>query len=184
MLHMHFAATAFAVTALAASGCGGSSKGASTTTAANASSTETNATTATSPPVTTPTVNFATGTPLTRAAFISHADAICAKTNAKTRVLVASSIQGLTRTYPQIAIYHRTEAGELAKLVPPASMTQTLTTMVDDLDLHSQYLIVAVHDIEQKSKSIAQGLLAANKFIVNMLDTARQAGFNHCGKLS
>ncbi|HXQ01078.1 MAG TPA: hypothetical protein VN845_13565 [Solirubrobacteraceae bacterium] len=182
MLNMHLVAAAFAVTALVASGCGGSSKTTTTgtTTAANVSSTETT----TQATTTAPTVKIATGTPLTRATLIADAEAICAKANAKTSVLVVSSINALTRTYPQIAIYNRTEAGELAKLVPPTTMVPTLTTMIDDLNLHSQYLLVAVHDIEQKSKSIAQGLIAANKFILNLLTTARQAGFDHCGKLS
>ncbi len=183
MLDMHIAALALGTIALAASGCGGSSKttATDTTTAANVSSTETSSSPA---PATAPTVKLATGTPLPRATFVSDAEAICAKANAKTSVLTVSSIAALARTYPQIAIYNRTEAGELAKLVPPTSMTQTLTTMVGDLELHSKYLILAAHDIEQKSKSIAQGLLAANRYILNLLHTARQAGFDHCGKLS
>lgn len=182
MLNMYLVAATFAVTALVASGCGGSSKTTSTTTttAASVSSTET----ATQPTITAPTVKLATGTPLTRTALIANAEAICAKANAKTSVLTVSSIQALARTYPQIAIYNRTEAGELAKLVPPAAMVQPLTTMINDLELHSQYLIVAAHNVEQKNKSIVQGLLAANKFVLNLLHTARQAGFNHCGKLS
>jgi hypothetical protein len=182
MLKMHLVAAAFAVTALVASGCGGSSKTTTTgpTTAANVSSTETTTQTVT----TTPTVKVATGAPLSRATLIADAEAICAKANAKTSVLTVSSIPALARTYPQIALYNRTEAGELAKLVPPAAMVPTLTAMIDDLNLHSQYLIVAAHDVEQKSKSIVQSLLAANKFVLNLLHTTKQAGFNHCGKLS
>ena len=181
MLHMSLVALAFAATALAASGCSESSKTGST---AAATATVSAAQVAATPPPTVPPAKVATGTPLTRSELIAQAEAVCTRVNAKSSALVANNVQEFTRTFPQLAIYNRTEAAELSKLVPPAAMAHVWVRMIDDLQLHSQYVSEVARDLEQKNKIAATRFVQANKVIENLVETAKQAGFDHCSKLS
>jgi hypothetical protein len=49
-------------------------------------------------------------------------------------------IPDFARVYPQVAIYDRTEAAELSKLVPPAAMAQDWARIVNNIKLHAKYV--------------------------------------------
>jgi hypothetical protein len=177
MSRAKFAALTLATTALAASGCGGSSKTGSTeaTTAATSPTT----------PATTAATTHPTGTPLTRAALIAKGDAICARANAKTSVLTANSVQAFARVYPQIAIYNRTEAAELGRIVPPPSLAGDWARMIADLEQHSRYIDEVAHDIDTHAdRAIAHPFSQAGTLIADLIETGKRDGFAHCSKLS
>jgi hypothetical protein len=176
MPRLQFAALTLAAIALAATGCGGSSKTSST--AANAPAVSTSAST-------TAASTQAAGTPLTRAALIASGDPICARANAKTSVLTANTVRDYVRIFPQIALYHRTEAAELAKLSPPASLTHDWRQMVSDLELQSRYVTEAAHDLAQKNDhAAAKHYERANAMLSGVIAIGRRDGFAHCSKLS
>jgi hypothetical protein len=184
MLRKQLAALTLAAVTFATAGCGGSSKtGTDTQTAAATAATGSSS----SAPAagTTTLAKLATGRPLTRTALIATADKICARTNAKTHALQTESIAGIARTFPQVALYHRNEAIELAALVPPPSMARDWELIVHDLQLHSQYLNEVARAIDRKDQHAATHPFEhANTVINEVIETARRAGFAHCSKLS
>jgi hypothetical protein len=174
MSRTQLAAIAVAATALAISGCGGSSKTSATATTTAAST----------PPASTADTAPPNGKPLTRAALIAAGDAICARANAKTIVLQASSIKELARIYPQVAIYHRAEAAELKKLVPPASLANDWSRMISDLERQSRYVNEVARDINKQDERAARHPFEmADTTIGDLIETGKRAGFAHCSKL-
>lgn len=174
MLHTQLAALALAATALAASGCGSSKTSSSASSSAAAT-----------PPATTATATTpAAGQPLTRAVLIEKGDAICARANTKTSIMTVTSIKDFTRVYPQVAIYNRTEATELGKLVPPSSLAHDWAQMINDLNLHSRYANEVARDIEQKSAKAGRNFELANNALSQLIETGKRDGFAHCSKLS
>jgi hypothetical protein len=116
---------------------------------------------------------------------IVKGDAVCARANAKTSVLVANTVQDYARIFPQIALYHRTEAAELAKLSPPASLTHDWRQIVSDLELQSRYVSEAAHEIVQKNEhAAAKHYESANTLLSDVITIGRRDGFAHCSKLS
>jgi hypothetical protein len=178
MLHIQFLALAFSATALAVSGCGGSSKAGSTATAGTTSATTV---AAAPPPIKTTTVKVATGRPLTRAALISRADAICARKNAEIASLSVGNEAEFRRVIPQSAIYYRTESNELLKLVPPASLTSDWSRIINSLHLFNEYVSQVVH-ASQTGQRIGPLLHTAELALHPMSSIARHDGFKQCSK--
>lgn len=135
------AALTLAATVLAASGCGGGSSGSSSSkssaTAAGTTAASTTGAAVTPPPVTP--VAVATGTPLTRAQLIAKANAICGRTNAKLAAMGFITVKEIERVFPQEVIYRTRETNELSKLVPPAGMVHTWSTLINDFHVYSAY---------------------------------------------
>lgn len=171
MLHIQIAALALAATALVVSGCG-SSKAASTTTASTTAATST---------VTTTPIKLATGTPLTRAQLIAQGDAICASTLTKFGTITVKTKAEFLRVLPEGAIYLTTEAEELGKLVPPASMIHDWTQIVNDIHFASEYTTRSDRYFKEKQANTANQLYAkANKLVKQSRVIAARDGFKRC----
>jgi hypothetical protein len=178
MLHLQLAALALTASALIASGCGGSSKTTTTTAATTATATTTAATT---PSTTTATVKIATGTPLPRAKWIAEGDAICERAKAKTSAQKVQAISDFARVYPLVALYNKTEATELAKLVPPTAMSHDWAQIINALELHARYVSeVARYVGEGNEKSAGQPYHLSTVVLEQMLKTAKRDGFKQC----
>lgn len=132
MLPTYFAAAlTLAIVVAVVSGCGGSSKTVATTSAVST-------TTPTTISTTTPTtssggehpgsavaeVRPASGTPLTRSAWLATGDAICARLNAQLTADTVKSAHEFAEVLPQTAADERAEFKQLVKLVPPTSMAK------------------------------------------------------------
>jgi hypothetical protein len=176
MLHTQLAAVALTGLVLVASGCGKSSKTESTSTAAATTTPATTTTTTTESTTTT----AATGKPLSRTELIAAADAICARSNAKTSVLFAKQIQELATIYPEIALYEGTETKELGQLTPPSSMTVAWKRIINDIEQHRRYVTEVAHDIQIKSTNAGRPYHLATVAIEDELVTAKHAGFKRC----
>ncbi len=176
MLHTQLAAVALMGLTLLVSGCGKSSKTESTSTAAAA----TTPTTTSTAPAESTTTSAATGKPLSRSELIAAADAICARSNAKTSVLFAKKIQELETIYPQIALYEGTETKELSQLTPPSSMAADWKRIISDIEQHRRYVTEVAHDIQIKSTNAGRPYHLATVAIEDEMVTARHAGFKRC----
>ena len=173
MLHTQLAALALAVVAVTASGCG-SSKSTTTTTAAQTAA----STTATSS--TTPTT-IATGTPLSRAQWITQGDAICESTEDKVNALAARTSAEVIDALPQAAIYYASEAESLGKITPPKSMTHDWEQIVNDIHLFGEYTNIVSQNIKQHHVAFSNELRAKiAKLQANMIGTAKRDGFKWC----
>jgi predicted lipid-binding transport protein (Tim44 family) len=183
MLHIRLAALGLVTTALVAAGCGSSSKTSSTQKSAANSAVSTPAvSTPASPPTTK--AKLATGKALTKAQLIAKADAICARSNAKTSAIPARSVQDLPRVLPQVAIYNRAEAAELAKLVPPSSLTHDWSQMINDLELHSHYSEEVVQLMKSsKPEAAGQPFHQSTVVLEDLLTRARHDGFKRCSRV-
>ena len=188
MLLAHPASIALTAVAFAASGCGGSSTSTQTTTVASTqpAATTTAQSTATTPVVTThaTTVKLATGTPLTRAAFIAKGEAICARTNAELSSSVVKSHQDLLRVLPQAAIYDKTEAQELSRLVPPSALAQSWTQIVNDFQRFGEYSDRVAEYARANDRKSQQSLTTtAEKLHEKVAALAKRDGFNECAQI-
>jgi hypothetical protein len=182
MLPMHIAALGLAVAAFAASGCGGSSKSPSSTTSTSSSSstptttTNTNVSTVSNAPLI-----IATGKPLTRTVWISKGDAICGRTNTKLSATTVKNSEDFARLLPQAALYDRTEAVELSKLVPPPAMAQDWAQIVDGLQKFGELSAKAGEYAQAKNTN--EGIpvfAAANKAQQEATAIAKKDGFKVC----
>jgi hypothetical protein len=178
--------TALAVTAgaLAVAGCGGSSKGAATSAASTpSSSSSTQATTVAQVPPTT-TIAIASGTPLSRTAWIAKADAICAHANTKIEANTIKSTQEFATILPQVALYDKTEAAELSQLVPPPSKTNDWKQIVDGLQLFGEYTSRVAEYAQAKNFAAAQPItLQGEKTHKQFVAIAKRDGFKDCAVL-
>lgn len=177
MLCMHLVALALAVTTLTVSSCGGTSKTAST--ASKAASVATTATV--TRPTTTTVVTLAKGKPLTHTEWIAKGDTICTRANAKTSALTATSVADFARIFPQVALYNRTEAAELSKLVPPRSFTQDWTQFITELRAHAQYVTEVAQYVQEKNENAAgQPFRLSNVALTQLVAIAKRDGFKRC----
>lgn len=182
MLHIQLIALGLTALALVAFGCGGSSKttGSTVTYAAPATTATTAATVPTT--ITPTTVKVATGVPLTRAALIAKADVICASTNTKySAVSSVGNAAELKRALPLIATYASTEATELGKLVPPKSLTNDWSRIINAAHLFSVYFDQAA--TAAQTNGIVAPLLHSTAVVGRQLTSvAAHDGFKHCSR--
>jgi ABC-type Fe3+-hydroxamate transport system substrate-binding protein len=189
MSHTQLAALALAAASLALCGCGGSSKTTVSTAASSAAATTATTTTiaSTSLPAAT-TVKVAVGAPLTRAQLLAKGDAICARINVQVDKVTtqASSSPNVSRQefyegIPKVARDYATEANELSKLVPPASLAHNWETILSDLHRYVQYEDLAAHEAEVKDAKAIVALIAPAEAIHAKLDAiAKRDGFRYC----
>jgi hypothetical protein len=182
MLYAQLAALALAATALVASGCGGSSKSQSSSSSTIAAATTTTATAAPAPTTPSTTVAVATGKPLSRSQLIAQGDAICARTTTKLLPITIESKSQFERLIPQIAIYDKTEATELSKLVPPASMARDWTQIVNDIHLYGEDISRVAQDYQANNENAAGQLYhtAVDIVLEQRTAVAKRDGFKHC----
>lgn len=178
MLRTPFAALALAAAVSAMSGCGGSSKTVSST----APTTRSGAASTPALPPATP-VTVATGTPLTRAQLLASADAICARRNARVESVAIQSSADFIRMMPQIAIYNTTQANELSKLVPPASMRSVWTVILTDFHRYGEYMNRLAAYAPQRNPAVLGATLKSSERLRARLDAlAKREGFKQCSK--
>lgn len=185
MLHSRLAALAFLAATLIASGCGESSKAKSIGNARPAATSST----ANIPPVTsttgtaTTTVNVASGRPLTHGEWIAKADAICAHTNLVTESTKLKYPKDFARVLPQLALYHKTEAVELSKLVPPQDKAADWKKIIDGVNLVGAYVAQMAQYAQANNMSSAKPLLLrGNKVQERVSAIAKRNGFKECSK--
>ncbi len=186
MLRVQFAtlATAIAATALLAAGCGGSSKTETTTSAAapTATATTTTNTASTTPAsATSTTIAVASGRPLSHSAWIAKGDSICTRANTKLSSTTVKGTADFARLLPQAAIYERTEAAELSKLVPPKAMAADWALIVNGLQKFSE--LSARAGQYAKVNNITEGqpvFTAATKVQQEFTAVAKRDGFGEC----
>ncbi len=186
MLHLQLIALGLTAVALVVSGCGGSSKTDSSASVAAATTTATTAaTTATTPPTITATkVTIAKGTPLTRTTLIAKGDTICAHTNKELSAISVTGEAAFKRVLPQVAIYTNDESNDLAKLVPPASLTSDWSKIINNIHLYSQYVDQIAGYARSNNYGSAGPLLAtAEEIRKKMRVTAEHVGFKHCSEV-
>jgi hypothetical protein len=123
----------------------------------------------------------AAGKPLSRSQWLAEGDAICARTKAKTSVLTIKSIPDFARIYPQVAIYDRTEAAELNKLVPPATMAHDWTRIVNNIKLYAKYVSeVARHVQAKEQRAAGKPFHLANVVLEELFTISKRDGFKQC----
>jgi hypothetical protein len=187
MLQLNLVAIALAGAALAVSGCGGSSKTGSsssvaTTTTASASTT---ATTPAPNTTVTSTVTLASGKPLTHSVWIARGNAICAHATAQRGSTSIKGTQNYAGVLTQVALYDRTEAAELAKLVPPPSKAADWKRIVDGFQLWGDFTdkvveYAAIGNLKSARPLIAQGEKAHEK----VMAIAARDGLARCAQLT
>jgi hypothetical protein len=181
MLHAHLSALALAAVAVAASGCGGSSSKTGATAAAGSSQTSA-AQTSSAPKVGSTTVKVATGTPLTRAALIAKANAICARTGIEIKAISVGNMTEFRRELPQAAIYYNAETTALLKLVPPASMAHDWATFIKSAQLFSEYARLAGYN-GQTGHNVISAVRGAGQARRPLLAIARRDGIKKCAQI-
>ncbi len=195
MLHSHLGALALMAVAIAAvvSGCGGSSSKTATTAAASSSqtsspqtpaaqtsSTQTSTTqTPAAPSVGVTTVHVAGGTPLTRSALITKADAICTRTNMEIKSISVGNLTEFKRELSQAAIYYSAETNKLIKLVPPASLAHDWLTLIKSAQLFSEYIRLAGYD-GQTGQNIIPAVRSYEQARQPMAAVAQHDGLKSC----
>lgn len=186
MSRTRLAALTLAATALAASGCGGSSKNTASPSATATTGTIAAGGAGASESIPSPaSIKAATGKPLSRARFIAAADAICAKTNTKLAAVTVITSKELARQLPQVVIYDATETDELSKLVPPASLAQDWSRILNDFHRFTEYSRAVAKDVQAKNiKAASPSIVAAQKLHQELNATATRDGFRHCNRTS
>ncbi len=168
----NLAALVVAVTFVAVSGCGGSSKSSSQSTSLSDSG-------KTTAPTRTP-VKMA---PLTRAALINKADAICFTVNAKRASTKITSSQDYARFVPPLAAREQTASAELAKLTPPASMTRDWDQIVSSAKALADSTTKLGEYAKKYSFKEASKLLPLMEHTQQlMIATAKRNGFKDCAQ--
>jgi len=133
----------------------------------------------------TPLVPLAKGKPLDTARWIAKGDAICARANAKVVANPARSVRDFPRVLPQLALYIRAEAAELAKLVPPAGRTHDWVRIVNDVQMRSRYASELAQLVQaNKATAISRQFHLLNLVTEDLLTTAQRGGFKRCSKAS
>jgi hypothetical protein len=189
MRHTRLVALALAATTLLVAGCGGSSKTDATTTAAvtpptNTTETTSTAASTTTSPATTATVKVASGTPLTRARWISTGDAICAHLFAQIDANPVKSASDFGHVLPQVAIYERTEAAELAKLVPPASKVHDWQQILSNTEREATNTAKLGESAQAGQFNATSPLSkATEKLEIQVSTIAKHNGFTQCSRL-
>jgi hypothetical protein len=176
-------ALALATGALAVAGCGGSSKSTATTAASTPPATTTTATTPTAT-VTAAAVTFASGTPLSHTVWIARGDKICAHANTELSTGTLRSPQAFASALSRAAVYDKTEASELGKLVPPASEASDWKQIVNDIQLFGEYTSKVAEDTRAGNNEAAHPLLLQGEAIhARLAAIARRAGFTQCDQI-
>jgi hypothetical protein len=133
------------------------------------------------PPVTP--VKVSTGKPLTRSQLIAEANAICARTNAELSAITLVTRKEVERELPQETIYRTTEANELSKLVPPASMAREWSTVVNDFHTYAAYAQAAVPYARARNlRAFVPLLRPAARVQERLQSDAAHIGIGHCAK--
>jgi hypothetical protein len=177
VLHRQLAMLALGATALAVAGCGGSSKAGMTATKTSTSSL---------PPAVapSPTPKLASGRPLSRSVWVAKANAICARTNARVKASKIKSRQEFARVIPQIALYEKTAAVELAELVPPRNKTGDWQKIVTGFRLTGEYLTKVATMVRDESPSSVQSsrslVIAGNEARTRIVGIATADGLKSC----
>jgi hypothetical protein len=175
------AAMAFAAAALTVAGCGGSSKTGSTTTSAAVKPAQSTTATQTSPVGSGEEIKVSSGKPLRRAVWIAKGDAICQRTQTMLSTTTAKTTQDFARLLPQAAGYERTEATELAKLVPPTAMIADWRQIIGDLQKVSEFSLKAAQYAQVNNWSAAVPVATAgNKIATELVVIAKRDGFKVC----
>lgn len=184
MLHLHLAALALAGASLAVSGCG-SSKATSATSAASTATTTNTTAPATVPSASpTATVTLASGKPLTHAAWLARGNAICAQANVKRGSTAIKRRQDYARVLPQVALYDKTEATELAKLVPPTAKVADWKQIVEGFQLYGEYTArVGEYTAVNNLKSAQPVIAIAEQVHKKLIATAARDGLKQCAKV-
>jgi hypothetical protein len=174
-------ALALIATTLVAAGCG-SSKNSSATTAATA--TPTTASVATTPSTATTTTGAATGKALTRSQWIAKGDSICARANTRVSSITIVNAREFARQIPQVALYNRTETGELSRLVPPAPMASDWARILKEYEAYDEYTN-RIAQYAQAGNYVSAGpiLHIAEKLRAQIAALAKRDGFKQCSKV-
>lgn len=172
------AAMTFAAAALIVAGCGGSSKTGSITTSVAAQS---GTATQTSPVGSGEEIKVSSGKPLRRAVWIAKGDAICQRANAALSTTTAKTSQDFARLLPQAAGYERTEATELAKLIPPTAMVADWQHIIGGLQKFSEFSLKAAQYAQVRNWSAAVPVATAgDKAQAELVAVAKRDGFKVC----
>jgi hypothetical protein len=166
-------ALTFAATALlAASGCGGTTKSSSSTQSTLASA------------LATQSARTPASGPLTRADLIAQADAICYRINAKRASIVLRSKRDVVRGLPQLASYEQVAVTELAKLMPPTSITSDWKVIL----VNAQAVAEATAKLTTYANTNPHLLLGRPEYIIltkaqgRVIATAKRDGFKDCAR--
>jgi hypothetical protein len=84
---------------------------------------------------------------------------------------------------PQIAIYNTTQANELSKLVPPASMRSVWTVILTDFHRYGEYMNRLAAYAPQRNPAVLGATLKSSERLRARLDAlAKREGFKQCSK--
>lgn len=179
MLHTQLAALSLAGMTLAVSGCGGSSK---TTSTETASAKVAPAPTESAKPEPTPTES---AKPLTRTDLITRGDAICGRVNLKRTTTPVVNGRDFARIVPEIAAYEQAAVAEMAKLIPPASMTNDWKRIVAGTQVIADDTTkVGEYAVANKLQAARPLYLSGTKIQKRILIIAKRDGFKECSHVS
>jgi hypothetical protein len=179
MLYSLIATLAVASTLVALSACGSTTKTSSNTAASSAATTSASNTVST--PVSSEEIRIDSGKPLSRAAWIAKADAVCLRTNIKLSSTTAKTQHDFARLLPQAAAYERAEATELSKLVPPPSMARDWQQIIIGIQKFGEFSARAGEYARVNNFSAALPIATAgNNAQREFTAIAKQDGFKVC----
>lgn len=159
------AASALATIVLVAAGCGGSSSTSSST----------------STPVP---VNPASGQPLTAAALIAKADAICARVNELRGTTTVSTPESMAQLLPTLAANEQKALTELRSLTPPTAIANDWRQVLASHQTIAEYTAkLGQYATEKNSKAVRQVLSKSGALTSPaLLAGARRDGFKACSQ--
>jgi hypothetical protein len=181
VLYIYSVALALAVVTFSATGCAGSAKTVATTSAAAKATGPAKATTMLTQ---VDVVKFASGEPLKHSDWITKGDAICEQTNKAIDANPIKTQADFARLLPQVALYDKTEAAELGKLVPPASKVKDWRQIVNGYQLFGEYTAtVAEYALAGNFAAAKPLVFTAGKIHKRIVAIAKRDGFKVCSFL-
>ena len=177
MVRTVLAALGVVAITLTIAACGSSSKASGTTGSGSGGSTQTS-TGAGSAEAKEPAGN------LTREELIAQANAICARANARFSSAKVTSTQELVQKLKDESAYNETQATELEKLVPPASMTRDWSTIVAGVrTIGANTVRVGEYADTQDANAGGRLLIATRTLRSKLSNIAKRNGITECPPL-
>jgi hypothetical protein len=125
----------------------------------------------------------ASGSSLSRSAFIARADAICKRLNAEMAKVKAksTSLPEITRVAPVHAALEQGAVSELGQLVPPSSIAREWQQIVAYRRTLAAELVKLGKDAKAKDSAGVKALTASKRSVhKQLLAAGAQAGFKDC----
>jgi hypothetical protein len=177
MLYTLSAALVMSVCAFTATGCGsgGTKSAAGNSTAPTGADAKAPASTVVS---STSTVK---GAPLTRAALIASANAICSRLRG--HLLAVAKAQNVQQTFSRAATYEHQALAELQKLNPPAELSGDFAQILVGVNTMAEDSTKLVEDTKAKDTSAAEALSRSYDPVKReVVSIARRDGLSECSQ--